>query len=314
MLNTGRARRISWTALVSFTLIAIMACGGASAVPASAPVLPSNEVTSPEPSANPPTIQLALASSDFGVGSNRLAFGLIDSVEGPLRGSEVEVLTFFLTDSGQEGPIETQKAIFREWPVSPRGVYTVELNFDRVGRWGIGAVVEGTEGTSRQASAPIQVKETTSTPAIGSAAPRSDSKTVEDVDGFDQLTTDVDPDPELYSMTIAEAIDEAQPLMVVFSTPAYCQTATCGPQLDVVKEIKDVYKGRINVIHIEVYDNPHEIQGDLSNAIVSPTLEEWGLLSEPWTFILDEGGLVQAKFEAFTTKQELEEALLNVLQ
>ena len=226
----------------------------------------------------------------------------------------MEVRTFFLAELDQDMPVETKNAVFQEWPVSPRGIYTAQLNFDKAGAWGIGIVVKGTDGVERQSSTSIQVKETTSTPAIGSPAPRSASKTSADVDSLDLLTTDLSPDPELYDKTIAEAIEENQPLMVVFSTPAYCQTSTCGPQLDVVKDIKDVYKDRINVIHIEVYDNPQDIQGDLSNAIISPTLEEWGLPTEPWTFIVDEGGLVQAKFEAFTTRQELEEALLNVLR
>ena len=70
----------------------------------------------------------------------------------------------------------------------------------------------------------------------------------------------------------------------------------------------------MNFIHIEVYDNPHEIQGDLSNARLSPTLTEWNLPSEPWTFVIDGDGLVQAKFEGFATSEELEDALGTVLR
>ena len=94
--------------------------------------------------------------------------------------------------------------------------------------------------------------------------PRSDSKTLADVDGFEQITTDFEPDADLYEMTIADALDTGMPLLLVFSTPAYCQTATCGPQLGVIKELKAEYADRMNFIHIEVYDNPHEIEGDLS--------------------------------------------------
>jgi hypothetical protein len=101
---------------------------------------------------------------------------------------------------------------------------------------------------------------------------------------------------------------------VLFATPAYCQTATCGPQIEVVKELKDRLEDRMNFVHVEIYDNPDEIQGDLSRGIVSPTVKEWNLPSEPWTFIVDSGGLVHAKFEAFTTQEELEEAILEVLR
>ena len=61
-----------------------------------------------------------------------------------------------------------------------------------------------------------------------------------------------------------------------------------------------------------MYDNPHEIEGDLSRAVISPMLTEWGLPSEPWTFVMDGGGIVRAKFESFTTREELEAALRAV--
>ena len=209
--------------------------------------------------------------------------------------------------------METVDAAFRAWPVTPRGVFTAELEFDRAGEWGIGAVVKDATGTERKASARVRVKDASATPEIGAAAPRSVSKTLADVDGFEQITTDFEPDADFYGKTISTALDAGKPLMVVFSTPAYCQTATCGPQLGVVKELKAEYADRMNFIHVEVYDNPHEIEGDLSRAVISPTAEEWGLPSEPWTFIVDGEGVIRAKFEAFTTREELEDAVQRVM-
>ena len=268
----------------------------------------------PTPTPSLETLRLALASSDLAVGSNRVVFGVLDDETGPVRDADVSVSTFYLhATGGQEGPMETVDAVFREWPVTPRGVFTARLMFDRAGEWGIGAVVADADGTERKASARVRVKEASATPALGTAAPRSISKTLADVDGFEQLTTDFEADEELYAMTIAEALDADKPLLVVFSTPAYCQTATCGPQLEVIKELKEEYADRMNFIHIEVYDNPHEIEGDLSRAVISPTAEEWGLPSEPWTFIVDRDGVIRAKFEAFTTREELEAALVDVM-
>ena len=259
-------------------------------------------------------MRLAFASSDLAVGSNRVAFGVLDDEAGPVGDAEVVVSTFFLTPTGgQEGPVETVDAVFREWPVTPRGVFTAELNFDRPGEWGIGAVVTDADGAERKASARVRVKDATATPVIGTAAPRSVSKTLADVDSLEQITTDFEPDADLYGMTIVDALDTGMPLLVVFSTPAYCQTATCGPQLGVIKDLKAEYAGRMNFIHIEVYDNPHEIEGDLSRAVISPTAEEWGLPSEPWTFVVDGDGVIRAKFEAFTTQEELEDAVTRVL-
>ncbi len=269
---------------------------------------------SPTPATEPETLRLALASSDLAVGSNRVVFGVLDDDTGPVRDAEVQVSTFYLpATGGQDGPMETVDAVFRAWPVTPRGVFTARLDFDRAGEWGIGAVVTDADGTERKASARVRVKDTSATPALGTAAPRSISKTLADAGDFERLTTDFEPDADLYALTIADALDTGKPLMVVFSTPAYCQTATCGPQLDVIKDVKAEYADTMNFIHVEVYDNPHEIEGDLTNAVISPTVEEWGLPSEPWTFIIDGDGVIRAKFEAFTTRAELDDALALVI-
>jgi hypothetical protein len=115
-------------------------------------------------------------------------------------------------------------------------------------------------------------------------------------------------------MTIAEALDKNKPLLVTFATPAYCQSATCGPQVGVIKDIKAGHSSDMNFLHVEVYDNPNEIQGDLTRGRISPTLSEWGLITEPWTFVMDTEGLVQAKFEGFVGPEDLETAIQGMLQ
>ena len=283
--------------LFLLTAVALTACGGSSATstPAS-------------------SLSVGVLSSDLAVGPNRVAFFLLDSVTGPIVASEINITAFFAGGSGEKYPEQSSRAVFRRWPVGGLGIYTAQLEFDRAGAWSLRATTDGPEGTTRTAEDAFDVKETSSTPAIGSLAPRSRNRTARDVPSLDQLTTDSSPDWELYAMTIDEAVRSGLALIVTFATPAFCETATCGPQLDVIGELKDTYRGRANFLHVEVYDNPHEIQSDLSNAVVSPTVGEWGLPSEPWTFVIDETGRVAAKFEAFTTAPEIEDALLAVLR
>ena len=256
---------------------------------------------------------MLLASSDLSVGPNRLAFGLVDSQSGPVREGNVQVSTYYLVDSTAQGPLETATAVYRKWPVGPGGVYTVQVSFDRSGTWGLTATIAEAGGSSRTSSVGVEIKETSAAPAVGSAAPRSANKTSRDVVALEELTSDPDPDPELYALTIADALDSGRPLMVVFATPAYCQTATCGPQVEVVRGLKDRHKAEVTFIHVEVYDNLKEIEGDLTRARISPTVSEWNLPSEPWTFVVDGRGRIHAKFEGFTTGEELEDALADVL-
>ena len=97
------------------------------------------------------------------------------------------------------------------------------------------------------------------------------------------------------------------------ASPAFCTNAVCGPQVQVLQELKDRYMGKANFIHVDFYDNPEEIQGDLSRARPSPTVVEWSLPSTEWSFVIDKQGTVSARFESFATLDELEQALLQVL-
>jgi hypothetical protein len=258
-------------------------------------------------------IIIALATSDLAIGLNRISFGIIEKGTGVVQDGDVQVSTFYLDGGSQHELIEHVDAEFRSWPAGTGGVFVIVTNFDKPGDWGLGVTVSSRGVVRKQGSIRIRVKDRSSAPGLGAMVPRSLNKTVADVDRLSQLTTDIDPDPELYGITIAEALETGKPLVVVFATPLYCKTATCGPQLDVVKDIKEKHRDAINFIHVEVYDNPEEIEGDLDRAEISATLLEWGLLSEPWVFVVTEDGKVLFKFEGFVDRQELEAALQAAL-
>ena len=268
----------------------------------------------PETVSQTDTARISLASTDLAVGENRVVFALIQTGSGAVKDARVEARSFFLDGSSPDDPVEIVSASFQTWPAGAGGVYQANLNFDRPGEWGLGVVAILPDDSRISAGVSIQVKQTSSTPAIGSAAPRSESKTASNASSLSDITTDPNPDPDLYRMTISEAMDEAKPLLVTFATPAYCRTATCGPQMSIVKDVKERYFGRMNFIHVEVYDNPAEIREQgISAARIAPALAEWGLPSEPWTFVVDSGGVVRAKYEGFVNADELESAITNIL-
>ena len=310
------ARWLTLAATLAVLSVVLSACGGGSSEPAAQPatveaIQPS---TAQPAAAEDPGIVVALASTDLAVGDNRVAFGLIDRVEGAIKGAPVQVQTFFLADAGPQGPKQTVDAAFREWPGGFGGVYVTSLSFDQPGAWGLGILLLQPDGATVQVTAIAQVGQQSKTPPIGSPAPASVNRTGRDVSNLDELTTDTSPDPDLYAMTIAEALEEDTPLLVAFGTPAYCETATCGPQLDVVKELKEKHGAQMNFIHIEVYDNPPEIREEgIEQARISPIMTEWNLATEPWTFVIDSQGLVRAKFEGFVDAAELEEAIGQVV-
>jgi hypothetical protein len=262
-------------------------------------------------------LSIGVLSTDLGVGHNRLFFFLLEGDSSPVLVDEANVSIYSPADSSSEGdPTEAAVARFRKWPLGDRGVYTTQVNFDQPGTWGLTVAVTGVDGESRSTKETFQVKAKSSTPAIGSPAPPSKNKTSRDVGTLEELTTAAEPDPDLYAMTIAEALGNGKPFVVAFATPAFCATATCGPQVEVIRNIKDRYKNRVSFIHVEVFDNVEEIRrdGDLSVARTVAAVEEWGLPTEPWTFIVDLQGRIAAKFEAFTTAEEIEEELTKLLR
>jgi len=312
ILSRGAVRQPLWGVVLIF-VAAACSTPEAAVTPEPTPVAESTAAAEPTAvveEAASGQVRVALASTDLAVGSNRLAFGILGG-SGPVRGLQVK--TGFVFVDGDPGAVLFETgARFVEWPGGVGGVYVIDgIEFDAAGRWGM--IVDGVmeDGTAIVGQSGLVVNEHSASPALGAAAPRSASKTASDVADMSELTTSRNPDPALYEMSIADAIDGGRLTVVTFATPAFCQTATCGPQVEVLSSLR-LRHADSAFIHVEVYDNPNEIEGDLSNAIISPLMGEWGLLTEPYTFVIDADGFVVAKFEGFVTEQELEAAILAV--
>lgn len=292
-------------------LVVAGACGTEAPTPAPSPTATPAHAQEDETVAL--TLRAVLASSDLSVGDNRVVFALVGTeTSAPVRTSAVNMdLAYVKGDTLV--PQENVQAVFRQWPSGPGGVFTAQVDFEQAGTWVAELSPEDGEAEGELARMVMDVKEESATPAIGATAPRTKNRTVDDVGSLAELTTDAEPDPELYDLTIADALEERKPLLVTFATPAFCSSATCGPQVDVVKALKERYEGQANFIHVEIYANPVDMQGDPSKGVVADAVQEWGLPSEPWTFVVDPGGDVAAKFEGFASREELEEALTGFL-
>ena len=256
-----------------------------------------------------------LGTPDLGVGRHRVSF-VLTHPQGLLRFPTVRVESYHLPDGPagpREGPLESGSAQFFEFPLGTRGIYVAELSFDRAGTWEIEVSFPNAEGGRTATRLQFEVREQTSAPAVGDPAPRSQNATIDDVSAIEELTTGSDPDPELYRLSVADAVAAGRPFVVVFASPAFCTNALCGPQVDVVSVLRERYAGRADFIHIDVYANPHEIQGDLASAVRNPILDEWGITTDEWTFVVDRSGRIAARFQSFAPEEELEQALLTVL-
>ena len=258
-------------------------------------------------------LQAIFATPDISTGKHRIAFALT-SQTGLVKAPSATVQSFYEPQGESlDDPAQTALALFHPFPLVERGLYVTKLNFERPGGWTIRATVLGDDGLPKKATLSFDVPDETHAPPVGDPAIPSLSKTVRDVERLSQLTTGSMQDEDLYQVSIADAIESGLPTVIVMASPAFCTNAVCGPQIEVLRDLKNEFPGEANFIHVDYYDNPDEIQGDLGRAVLSPVAREWNIPSTEWSFVIDRDGTVAGRFEGFTPLEELRQALKRVL-
>ena len=189
------------------------------------------------------------------------------------------------------------------------GVYTANVTFDTPGVWGVEIDIHSASPRVQTTIRPrFDVLPTSSTPAIGSAAPRSRNATAADVADISEIDSSATPTVELHTMTIADAIAAGRPTLVLFAVPGFCESRFCGPEMEIMRKLAPKYAGRAEFIHVEFYKSPGSPDREPVDAV-----KEWRLHTEPWFFVIDARGMIAAKFEGPTALAELDEALRQLV-
>lgn len=241
------------------------------------------------------------ASSDLAVGTERLLMALASSSGGRLGSPDTKVsMLVFPAEDPQAAQEVDAKWIWAIPEVS--GLYRATVVFDRAGTWLAELSVDG------EVLVPVAMTVAANplTPAVGTPAPASDTPTAADVADLADITTDSNPDPDLYQLSVADAVGSGRPSVVVFATPKFCETAICGPTLETIKEMKVSFPG-VNFVHVEVFDlGASGDAASIEDLVVHPAVLEWGLPSEPWVFVVDSDGTVMGRFEGVVAPEEIE--------
>ncbi len=290
-------------------------------VPEAAAVLPSSGLEEPDQEWTTRTeseeLRLILATPDLAPGTRRFAMVLTDG-SGIVAFPVVQVSSYKYPDgsdavSGRDGPVEMALARYFEFPYGTRGIHVTELTFDEAGMWGVEVSVPQPDGSVATIEVLMEVHEETMSVDLGEVPPLADSRTLSDVEDVSDLTTGSQRDETLYQISLGDAIQNGKPTVVVFASPAFCTNAVCGPQVEVLSNLSATYGDAADFVHVDLFTNPKEIQGDLTRAKKTPLLEEWGLVSQEWTFVMDRDGVVVGRFENFVPQLELEPSLESVL-
>ncbi|HEX2236381.1 MAG TPA: thioredoxin family protein [Actinomycetota bacterium] len=294
------ANRLLGCALAAIALLAGACGGGGDGEPASEGDAASSFAT---PFADNEVYPL-FVSSEISVGPNRFLVGLLDDKDAPVGSPRTEMsIDFFELDSSATEPVshEDMRWVWIDKPYV--GIYAGDVRFPDEGRWGAEVTVSG-GGIDETVRSSFEVRARPTTPAVGERVPASRTPTATTRRGIERISTDDDPTPRFYERSIADALRAGEPFVAVFATPEFCASATCGPMLDVVERVASGHP-QVTFVHVE----PYELPADPPDFVPVPAVREWGLPSEPWTFVVDGRGRLAAKFEGAVSASELRAAL-----
>ena len=239
-----------------------------------------------------------LATSDVGVGADRV-LAAVTAPDGDRLASPDVAVTLRTYPDGDETAVQTVPGTFL-WAIPDvSGLYRATFTFDRPGVWWVEVDPEGGDPLE---PVPMNVFADPRAPGVGDRAPMSESATLADTP-LDVITSDPEPEPAFYEMTIADAVTSGRPSVIVFATPQFCQTAICGPTLERIRDMAPDFPD-VDFVHVEVFDL-ELANGDPPELVPVPAVVEWGLPTEPWIFVVDRDGIVVGRFEGLVTADEI---------
>jgi len=256
---------------------------------------------------------LAPSESLFLPGKNRFGFCLFDrsrkqitdapgalyvarSENSPARGPYVarweslEVKGHYLSKTVATDPDAAKTLYVADVPFQKPGKYVV-LGLFRLDNRLVGA------GTT------VKVSKGSKVPQVGDIAPKIDTPTKSSVGGDLSKIDTRDPHDDMHDVNFADAYKK-RPIVLLFATPALCQSRVCGPVVDIAEQVRHARpKDDVAWIHQEIYNNNQLNDG------FRPQLLRYGLRTEPYLFTINRKGKIAAAIEGAFSASELQKAV-----
>jgi hypothetical protein len=192
-------------------------------------------------------------------------------------------------------------------PDAATTVYTTDIGFPADGQWQILAMIRADDGSYSVSAVPncCDVGKKTKIPAVGDKAPVIHTPTAADVGGdLTKIDTRTPPDT-MHDVDLADVLGK-EPVVLLFATPALCTSRVCGPVVDIAEEVKNERPDDAAYIHMEIYNDNDPNKG------ARPQVLDYGLMSEPWLFVIGSDGKISTRIEGAFSEDELNAALDKV--
>lgn len=231
-------------------------------------------------------------------GASRVQFGVLDATNTPMMDADVRAWVVRPEDASVvQGPVEPT------WygeGLGARGVYVFEADLAEAG---IHDLVIGAEDGRLVGTAALRViaPEASVVPRPGQPFPAVATPTDAEPGDLAELCTR-EPDCGMHEVSLDEVLGTA-PVVFTVATPKYCQTAVCGPVVDVVVDAREDAPEGFRFVHAEVFV-------DAGNT-PTQTVTDLGLPTEPWTWVIAADGTVVDRFDGPVVPELLAAAIAD---
>ena len=242
-----------------------------------------------------PTLTPIIATFEVLTGpTGRIPFGVLDAEQQPLLDRDVQL---WVVREGEvvTGPVDP---FFFGEGLGQRGIYVAEVELSEPGLYDAVVQVDGEDAGVAPFSVRTPAQSTAHPP--GSDFPAIETPTEDDPGALETLCTR-EPPCSMHETSLDTALGSG-PVVFTVASPQFCQTAVCGPVVDVVEETRaQVDRDDVTFIHAEVYN-------DAGNT-PSQVIEDLELPSEPWTWVIGADGTVVDRFDGPVVPSLLLDAL-----
>jgi hypothetical protein len=187
-------------------------------------------------------------------------------------------------------------------PDAAKTLYVADVPFKKPGKY----VVLGLFRLDNRlvgAGTTVRVVKDSNVPEVGDMAPKIDTPTKDSVGGDLSKIDTRDPHDDMHDVNFADAYKK-RPIVLLFATPALCQSRVCGPVVDIAEQVRHARpKDDVAWIHMEIYNNNQLNDG------YRPQFLRYHLPSEPYLFTIDRKGKIAAILEGAYSASELEKAV-----
>lgn len=229
--------------------------------------------------------------------------------EGAFLDTGPPTLRFTITDSAHK-PVGAPIDVALHDKDLQKGYYPLVFDPPRPGNY---TATARTAGQTLTAAFKVWDKAQVQIPGPGDKMPSLATPTVADHRGVDPICT-ASPQCPLHTVSLDTALAQRKPVAFLIATPAYCQTAVCGPVLDVLVKASAGFGDRITMIHNEVYrSGAAAAKGRRGQSNLTPAIEAMKLTFEPSLVLVRPDGTILRRLDTVYDSTELAKGLNDLL-